>query len=229
MRVNSVYNILQGEGINCGIPQTMLRLQGCPGSCKWCDTPQARSADGGELMNMEQVVMSLLRYKHRWICVSGGEPLLQVDELHQLIKHHLLAGTDWEIETSGYYPPPNWVSWVRTWVTDNKCPSSGMVSKSIDAWYKELNRLNYNHPLHAIKFVVQDQKDLEFALEHKPLWMTAILRPVTFGISKNAGEVVISKEQVAWNREVAEFALEKKFRFSLQVQKLLYGQERQDV
>ena len=38
IRVNEVFETIQGEATFTGSPSVFLRLQGCPVGCGWCDT-----------------------------------------------------------------------------------------------------------------------------------------------------------------------------------------------
>jgi hypothetical protein len=44
-RVNDIYDSIQGEGIQTGVPMIVLRLHGCAVGCPWCDTRQTWQSD----------------------------------------------------------------------------------------------------------------------------------------------------------------------------------------
>ena len=89
---------IQGEGKMAGIPALFLRLSGCNLRCMWklpngdisiCDTPHASfSTDFETMVNIEDVARKI-QYNMGNIpllVISGGEPLIQADNLVALIK-----------------------------------------------------------------------------------------------------------------------------------------------
>lgn len=78
-KVHEIFYSLQGEGTWTGTPMTFIRFYGCNLSCTFCDTPQ----QPGDFKEMTAV--SIWREVDRIsppnvdVCITGGEPLLQVD------------------------------------------------------------------------------------------------------------------------------------------------------
>ncbi len=71
-----------GPGIRCAI-----WLQGCQKRCKGCMSPSSRALDGGKLVDIKSVEDAIIQAGDiEGITVSGGEPFLQVDALHSLLK-----------------------------------------------------------------------------------------------------------------------------------------------
>lgn len=202
---------IQGEGVHQGIPTTFVRLQGCnllPG-CNWCDTRYARSS-GGTLLGVEDVVKEVVAaelrtYKH-WVCITGGEPLLQLEGLHELVKVLNRYGFLTEVETNGTFSKPFWWTLVNSWVADIKCPSSGVcgVSKE-EEWFD-------TRAQDQVKFVVGDQKDIDYA--RKIIMKNAARNPVVL-----VSPVVLPGCEVPIMGKAVELCLELKVRFSLQVHK----------
>lgn len=231
MRINSIYPCIAGEGLNQGIPMVMVRMQGCPLKCSYCDTLYAQNPKGGKEFSTPPIVwsvgQSVKRNKMKWVCISGGEPLMQEKELGALVKLLFYDGMRIEIETSGFYLPPNWMGFVNTWCCDYKCPSSGMELQTgrMDHWLSKLC------PGDMIKFVVSDDNDLDFVLSRKLETKAQILiSPAIWGIKETSdGRITICKSQVDWNRTVAKFCQENGYLFSLQVHKTVWGQYRSDV
>ena len=230
MKIAQILPILQGELPNAGIPMVMVRLQGCPLKCRYCDTPYALDPKGGTEMSIEEIIIEINKYVQlyncQWVDISGGEPLLQSNGLKKFVDSLFQIPLMVEIETSGYFPPPEWWSFVSCWVVDWKCPSSGVESKRIRDWV----RLARGQSLidFCFKFVVGSGEDLQFALEHRTGGQD-LVSPVVWDIKDRNGEIIIGREQVEWNRRVAQFCLENGFRLSLQTHKYLFGQGRQDV
>lgn len=99
-----VFSSIQGEGTQIGQRQVFIRFVGCNLSCVYCDTNLGINAatcrmeltpgrlDFQELRNpvdMKIVIELLKRWESGWpgvhhsISLTGGEPLLHVDILHQ--------------------------------------------------------------------------------------------------------------------------------------------------
>ena len=225
MNINRIYKIIQGEGVNQGKAMIMCRLQGCPVACQYCDSIYARDPDLGKEMLTADIINEIdnLNTNIKWVDFSGGEPLLQSEQLGYLIS--ILNSQKYliEIETSGVMVPPIWWDEVDCWVVDYKVPSSGVKSIAIKEWAKRLGEND------SIKFVVQDEGDLDFALKHKVPGTTNILSPVVWDIRYNYGEVTLGKEQIEWMQKVAVFSQDYDFMFSTQLHKIIWGQERQDI
>lgn len=113
---------MQGEGRNAGRPCALLRLAGCnlwvdkdkpSPTCPFCDT---ESLHHGQEMTIDEVVTELRkRFPTRGgVIVTGGEPLLQLDEA--LIERlYLDLGPSWiDVETNGTVPPKFCVEHLMT-------------------------------------------------------------------------------------------------------------------
>jgi len=93
---------LQGEGPDAGRPCFFIRFQGCNLACRFCDTPGALRPGAGRLTR-RGVLDALGEGSPRAVCVTGGEPLLQLDELEQLtdaLRERLPRAHLW-LETNG--------------------------------------------------------------------------------------------------------------------------------
>jgi 7-carboxy-7-deazaguanine synthase len=96
MKISEIFYSIQGEGISTGEPAIFLRLGGCNLKCKFCDTPHGKT---GENFTVEEVfkeiehICSTVRYPLRKLVVTGGEPLLQIEELNKLFKKLNEMGT----------------------------------------------------------------------------------------------------------------------------------------
>ena len=107
-KVNEIFCSLQGEGFWTGTPMVFVRLSGCNLRCPFCDTAH----QGGSLMDGEQILEAVRAAGPgvRRICLTGGEPLLQVDDaLVGLLKG---AGYLLHVETNGTQVVPSGIDWV---------------------------------------------------------------------------------------------------------------------
>jgi 7-carboxy-7-deazaguanine synthase len=227
LRVNEIFYSVQGEGIQVGLPTVFIRLQGCNflenggRGCSWCDTTYAQSKEGGKEMSIEEIlkeVKKLLPIPDGWIYITGGEPLIQSQELGKLVSILYNKGYLISIGTNGSLPFPSWGNDVITWCVDIKCPSSGMELMSSEEWFNYSARAQ-------IKFVVAKERDLEF------------VREVLSRNSNRAAAVLVSpmipnnwngdtRDINAWFQEVVEFCKEQNVRFSLQAHKMIWGNKK---
>jgi 7-carboxy-7-deazaguanine synthase len=84
MKINEIFSSTQGEGIYVGYRQLFIRFSSCHLSCDYCDE---HSSDGDEL-SVDEVLTQLKSYSkqyHHSVSITGGEPLLQVDALKELL------------------------------------------------------------------------------------------------------------------------------------------------
>lgn len=81
-------------------------LQGCKMRCKYCHNPDTWNLSGGEEKSADELIQSALKFKKYWgdnggITISGGEPLLQIDFLIDLLKKAKEEGIHTTIDTAG--------------------------------------------------------------------------------------------------------------------------------
>lgn len=105
-RVNEIFYSLQGEGWHTGTPAVFLRFSGCNRCCSFCDTDFAAAT----AMSAAEIVEACAAYPARHIVVTGGEPLLQLDDV--LIRALKGRGFYIQVETNGSLPVPTGVDWV---------------------------------------------------------------------------------------------------------------------
>ncbi len=79
LKISEIFPSLQGEGLRQGEPTLFIRFSGCNLRCRFCDTKYAWSE--GKELSVEEIFQKIesinKRLPTRWICFTGGEPLLQ--------------------------------------------------------------------------------------------------------------------------------------------------------
>lgn len=125
--VKELFYTLQGEGMHAGRPAVFCRFSGCnlwsgresdraSAACHFCDTDFVGTDGtlGGKYSSAralsEQIASLCPTSENRFVVLTGGEPLLQVDDalietLHQL-------GFQVAVETNGTVTAPISIDWV---------------------------------------------------------------------------------------------------------------------
>ncbi|MFP4143464.1 MAG: 7-carboxy-7-deazaguanine synthase QueE, partial [Thermoplasmata archaeon] len=151
--ITEIFHSLQGEGIKIGLPTTFVRTSGCNLRCEWCDTRYAW--EGGEEMEVSDILEKIDEIGCSRVCVTGGEPLLQ-DDILSLIDQ-LLENYEISVETNGSIDLYKLVERDLMVSMDYKTPSSKMEKEMRD---ENLKLLRKNDQL---KFVISDEEDYEFS------------------------------------------------------------------
>jgi 7-carboxy-7-deazaguanine synthase len=154
MKINEIFFSIQGEGINSGKASIFLRLQGCNYRCKWCDTPYSWNMDDGKEMSIEKIIKKIQKYPIKRLTITGGEPMLQQEELKKLI--HKLDDYEIEIETNGTIIPKINARNLRYNVSPK--PPSAKILKNVDI--KTLKK--YLRLKSSFKFVISDNHDIDW-------------------------------------------------------------------
>ena len=116
-KVNEIFYSLQGEGYWTGTPLVFVRFSGCNLKCPWCDTAH----ENGTLMSAEDIVDAVNRANTGGVtrvCLTGGEPLLQVDKALVIALEN--QGYRIHLETNGTLPLPCYINWVTVSPKQNR-------------------------------------------------------------------------------------------------------------
>jgi len=100
INVSEIFESLQGEGRYVGVPMLFIRLFGCTRDCPFCDTDYSKKGKFKKY-TIEELVRRIKKSKMKYVCWTGGEPLLQVEKIIEIIKitkrskyHHLETNGD---------------------------------------------------------------------------------------------------------------------------------------
>lgn len=107
--LNRIYPTVQGEGGQTGTPMTIVRLQGCPVGCVFCDTPDSW-AEMPPTLTAAQVAQEVYATQLHWALVTGGEPTWH--HLTSLTRALHARGIRAALETAGTYPVTGLWDWV---------------------------------------------------------------------------------------------------------------------
>ncbi len=100
LKITEIFPSIQGEGLRQGYPTLFVRFSGCNLKCPFCDTQYAW--EEGNAYSTRQVIEEIIKLKHRfpaqWVCLTGGEPLLQ--GVAELVKELKKEGFNIQVETN---------------------------------------------------------------------------------------------------------------------------------
>lgn len=207
LRLTEIFHSIQGEGTLIGVPMTFVRTNRCNLRCKWCDSTYTFT--GGYEQTVDDILKNPEELREEWVCLTGGEPLLQPDHLEFIDKAGNL-GKKVLVETSGSLSVREVVNRENTIIDmDVKTPSSG-EEKSI-----HLQNLQFLRSSDYIKFVIKDDADYDYSLNF---------------IQEHAGEIACEMVfQPAWGTDL-KWLTEKvlsdrlKVRVLPQLHKILWGE-----
>ena len=126
--VKEIFLTLQGEGAHAGRTAVLCRFAGCnlwsgreadraSAQCQFCDTDfvGADGTGGGSYRDADALAEAIAAEwgsdrAHRFVVLTGGEPLLQTDEtlLDALHKRSFLVA----VETNGTLEAPSGLDWI---------------------------------------------------------------------------------------------------------------------
>jgi 7-carboxy-7-deazaguanine synthase (Cx14CxxC type) len=128
-QIKEIFYTLQGEGSNAGRPAVFCRFAGCnlwsgreqdraAAVCRFCDTDFVGTDGtlGGKFRNADTLADQIQAQwpagdsAHRFVVMTGGEPLLQVDVA--LIAALHARGFQIAVETNGTIAAPPGIDWI---------------------------------------------------------------------------------------------------------------------
>ncbi len=126
--VKEIFYTLQGEGLRAGRPAVFCRFAGCnlwtgreedrsSAICQFCDTDFVGTDGtlGGKFSTPQELAEMIAKQwpegkDHKYVVLTGGEPLLQVDE--QLIQALHDQNFEIAVETNGSISAPPGLDWI---------------------------------------------------------------------------------------------------------------------
>lgn len=104
-----IFESLQGEGTNTGMPSIFVRFGKCNLRCPWCDTNYLEY----EHWNLGKILETIESYQSKNIIITGGEPSI-VPKISLLLNILKQKGYFLAIETNGLTPPPIEIDFIAT-------------------------------------------------------------------------------------------------------------------
>ncbi|MBC8250981.1 MAG: 7-carboxy-7-deazaguanine synthase QueE [Candidatus Nitrosopelagicus sp.] len=164
MQVNEIFKSIQGEGPNFGKPAIFLRTAQCNLKCTWCDTKYTWDWKNYDFkkevkeMTINEIKDSILDLEIKHLVITGGEPLLQQDDLAELLSF-LKPDFYVEVETNCTILPNKILAdLVDQWNVSPKTENSGNpleLYENNECYYYFANQENC-----FFKYVVENESDI---------------------------------------------------------------------
>jgi len=207
LRITEIFFSIQGETSKIGLPTVFIRLTGCPLRCQYCDTSYAFY--GGEVMLFEDIIHQVTKFNCKDVCVTGGEPLAQVNS-KKLLKD--LADLDFQVslETGGSISLEGIDERIKI-IMDIKTPDSGESTKN--RW-ENLELLKQSDEL---KIVICSREDYQWSKEIIEQYKISEKCPILFSPCAESIDP----------RDLAEWILTDQLpiRFQMQIHKILWNNQ----
>ena len=185
LKINEIFDTIQGEAFYTGTPATFIRLQGCPVGCDWCDTKHTwsdgterlrieidemlgKTTDSPKWSNMEEeeIVRIVEKLQPRHFVLTGGEPCSQ--DIFKLTRLLATIGSV-QVETSGTHTIN---VYHKTWVTVS--PKIEMLGglKVLNTAITRANELKM--PINNVKDVKNLQKLVKKVNYGQLIWLQPV-------------------------------------------------------
>lgn len=225
-----IFHTLQGEGVSAGCPAVFIRTSRCNLHCVWCDTDhtwnfegtpwhhQNDSRPGYRKFNKSEVTIDcspaeaaaeILSHGCPRVVITGGEPLLQQDELIDMIREirREMPSCVFELETNGtQIPTPEILDEIDQFNISPKLSNSGMpenlriqesalrcLAKSPKAWFKfvvtaaedliEIQTLRSRFQIPADRILLMPEGRSHEALNQHADWLAQTCKHLGFRFS----------------------------------------------
>jgi organic radical activating enzyme len=218
-----IFHTIQGEGVSAGAPAVFIRTSRCNLHCVWCDTDHTwnfegtpwphekdevpgyakhRKSDVTFEIDPADAARRILGYQCLRVVITGGEPLLQEDDLLEMIRHirNERPGTIIEVETNGTrIPSLAFAEAVDQFNVSPKLSNSGMPESlrlnsealaffagSKKAWFKfvvadpadlaEIQSLRARFDIPASRTLLMPEGRSAAELDRSAAWLAEICR-----------------------------------------------------
>ena len=207
LRISEIFFSIQGETSKMGLPTVFIRLTGCPLRCQYCDTSYAFY--GGEIMSFEDIISQVKQFNYKDVCVTGGEPLAQLNS-KKLLKDLVDLDFQVSLETGGSINIEGIDERVKI-VMDIKTPDSGESTKN--RW-KNIELLKKSDEL---KFVICSREDYQWSKDIVKKYKINEICPILFSPCSESMDP----------RDLAEWILtdQLSIRFQMQIHKILWDNQ----
>lgn len=168
------FGTVDGPGV-----RYVVFMQGCPMRCQYCHNPDTWDTHGGTEITADEILRSYEKnrafYRNGGITVTGGEPLLQLEFVTELLTKAKEQGIHTCIDTSGVTFQPSNHDYLDK--LDKLLAVTDLVMLDIKHIQPERHKTLTGHSNHRILFFARylDEKKI-------PMWIRHVVVP---GITDN--------------------------------------------
>ena len=102
INVIEIFKSIQGEGNECGVITTFIRLGGCSFRCSFCDSKQTwKPGENGEMLTVDETVQRIQEMGTKHVTITGGNPAIWDKPMEQLLMQLNIKGYKISMETQG--------------------------------------------------------------------------------------------------------------------------------
>lgn len=205
--VKEIFKTLQGEGAHTGRAAVFCRFAGCnlwsgreqdraSAQCRFCDTDfvGVDGTGGGRFADPETLAKAIEAEwggsgERRYVVLTGGEPLLQVDA--PLVEALHALGFEIGVETNGTQPAPEGLDWICVSPkagTDLVLTSGNelkLVYPQDNALPSQYENLAFDHfylqPMDCEEAAAHTEKAINYCMNN-PRWKLSLQTHKTVGI-----------------------------------------------
>ena len=146
------FGLVDGPGI-----RTVIFLTGCKLRCKYCHNPDSWELGVGEERTVKDLTQEIIKYKNYFgtqggVTVSGGEPLVQIDFVTELLKSVKSYAINTAVDTSGFTFNEN---------SEESVKKHEELSKYVDLYLLDIKHIDDNK--HKELTGVSNKNTLNFA------------------------------------------------------------------
>ncbi len=206
--VKEIFYTLQGEGANAGRPAVFCRFAGCnlwsgreadrsTAICSFCDTDFVGTdgTDGGKFSDAAGLVSAIEKLwpigecKRRFVVLTGGEPMLQIDQV--LIDELHARGFFIAVETNGTVAATSGIDWIcvspkaGTKLVVRSGQELKLVFPQAGAEPERFSQLGFEHFFLQPMDGTTQQENTELAIAYcklNPLWNLSVQTHKLIGI-----------------------------------------------
>lgn len=158
--ISEIFYSFQGESSYIGMPTVFIRTFGCNLKCETCDTKYSFTGKA-KVLSVSDILKIVKKIETPYVCITGGEPLLQKSQILKLSLELLKLNKIISIETNGSIDISGFNKKVKI-VMDVKTPNCFKNFK-LDKVFL-MDNLKYLKETDEIKFVISDLKDYKFSV-----------------------------------------------------------------
>jgi 7-carboxy-7-deazaguanine synthase (Cx14CxxC type) len=205
--IKEIFYTLQGEGANTGKPSVFCRFAGCnlwngleftrnEAVCKFCDTDfvGTNGTFGNKYKTAKELVEIInnqwpKEHKFKYVVLTGGEPLLQVD--NKLIDELHKQGFEIAVETNGTIKAPKNIDWIcvspksNSKILQTKGNELKLIFPQKDCFPETFEKMEFDNfylqAMDGINLIKNISKTIEYCKEN-PFWKLSIQTHKLIGI-----------------------------------------------